>query len=108
MDMRCCQPGSNTADCSAVDPAVYGYASVVTSRPRSRAPRMSWRRSGVSRWPMLVTWTTCKEAPVAAASARSEERRVGKECRSGWAPEHHKKNTSAQNVAGGDVDRIEI
>src|SRR2546422_3212094 len=67
MAMRCCQPGSNTADCRAVDPAVYGYASVVTSRPRSRAPRMSWRRSGVSRWPMLVTWTTCKEAPVAAA-----------------------------------------
>src|SRR2546422_210622 len=33
---RCCQPGSNTADCRAVDPAVYGYASVVTSRPRDR------------------------------------------------------------------------
>src|SRR5207248_2078204 len=69
MDIRCCQPGSNTADCRAVDPAVYGYASVVTSRPRSRAPRMSWSSSGVSRWPMLVTWTTCREAPVAAASA---------------------------------------
>src|SRR3989442_1344856 len=53
----------------AVEAAVYGYASVVTSRPRSRAPRMSWRRNGVSRWPMLVTWTTWREAPVVAASA---------------------------------------
>src|SRR5438128_2377881 len=24
---------------------------------------MSWSRSGVSRWPMLVTWTTCSAAP---------------------------------------------
>src|SRR5207247_276411 len=30
---------------------------------------MSWSRSGVSLWPMLVTWTTCSAAPVAAASA---------------------------------------
>src|ERR1035441_9288991 len=28
------------------------------------------------------------EAPQAAADGRSEERRVGKECRSRWAPEH--------------------
>src|SRR5437016_1319804 len=34
---------------------------------------MSWRRSGVSRWPMLVTWTTCKEAPVAGADTVMDE-----------------------------------
>src|SRR5438034_10030517 len=29
---------------------------------------------------------------------RSEERRVGKECRSGWWPEHEKKQTETQIV----------
>src|SRR5690625_6418857 len=37
---------------------------------------------------------TSGEAPDSAAVAeRSEERRVGKECRSGWAPERKKKKT---------------
>ena len=32
--------------------------------------------------------TLFAEAPVAFAIARSEERRVGKECRSRWSPYH--------------------
>src|SRR5689334_25246237 len=34
--------------------------------------------------------TLCRTAP-AGASQRSEERRVGKECRSRWSPYHEKK-----------------
>src|SRR5687768_18267196 len=33
-----------------------------------------------------------------AGWARSEERRVGKECRSRWAPEHEKKKKHKKNV----------
>src|SRR6266496_5182515 len=36
----------------------------------------------------------CSTAPPATSKpARSEERRVGKECRSRWSPYHEKKNT---------------
>src|SRR2546422_10680649 len=34
----------------------------------------------------------------AKGGARSEERRVGKECRSRWAPDHLKKNDSARTA----------
>src|ERR1039457_7637210 len=33
--------------------------------------------------------------PIAALRPRSEERRVGKECRSRWSPYHYKKNNNA-------------
>src|SRR5438034_10299919 len=32
------------------------------------------------------------------AALRSEERRVGKECRSRWSPEHHKKKTKTRTA----------
>src|SRR6266704_6355422 len=35
--------------------------------------------------------------PAVNAAARSEERRVGKECRSRWAPYHLKKNKKLNN-----------
>ena len=44
-------------------PAVYGYASVVMSSRRSRAPAIIARHSGVSRSPVLVMCTTCTDAP---------------------------------------------
>src|SRR5688572_32299605 len=36
----------------------------------------------------LLEQTTTKASPVRASSSRSEERRVGKECRSRWTPYH--------------------
>src|SRR6266702_6718427 len=36
--------------------------------------------------------------------ARSEERRVGKECRSRWSPDHYKKNISS-GLAGTHASR---
>src|SRR5690348_18509533 len=35
---------------------------------------------------------------VAKHGARSEERRVGKECRSRWAPEHEKKKARSEKI----------
>src|SRR5688572_33160178 len=42
-----------------------------------------------------------EESPANASPARSEERRVGKECRSRWSAYDEKKNTVAHQ--GGDV-----
>src|SRR3712207_9208514 len=36
--------------------------------------------------------STTSSTPVAQTDSRSEERRVGKECRSRWSPYHYKKN----------------
>src|SRR5438309_11950563 len=38
------------------------------------------------------------------ARRRSEERRVGKECRSGWAPYHEKKNNVVSVASSADID----
>src|SRR5437660_11442916 len=35
-------------------------------------------------------------------SSRSEERRVGKECRSRWAPEHEKKKEERYSMSGNE------
>src|SRR2546422_11589317 len=53
--------------------------------PHSFAPRI---------WP----------TPADAAAGRSEERRVGEECRSRWAPDHlkKKKQREVEQVEGGD------
>src|SRR5574339_782615 len=42
----------------------------------------------------LLLWPTERDL-VAAALARSEERRVGKECRSRWSPYHYKKKQTS-------------
>src|SRR5438094_449076 len=49
-----------------VDAAVYGYASVVTSRPCALAPAISSSNKGETRWPMLGTCTTWSAAPEGA------------------------------------------
>ena len=36
----------------------------------------------------LQTWATDVDSAIEAAHQRSEERRVGKECRSRWSPYH--------------------
>src|SRR6266487_5087729 len=48
--------------------------------------------------------TTCATCPTAPASSRrrprSEERRVGEECRSRWAPYHYKKKRKKSKFYG--------
>src|SRR5690625_7511879 len=72
------------------------------SSPRPRNPS-----------PSVVVADTLTGAPSAAVIARSEERRVGKECRYRWSPYHGKKkgmelgeaSTSIRDVDGvRDVD----
>src|SRR5438876_11668112 len=43
-------------------------------------------------------------SPTSRRSARSEERRVGKECRSRWAPERFKKRADDQTLLGLERD----
>src|SRR5699024_12493545 len=38
-------------------------------------------------------------------AARSEERRVGKECRSGWSPDHYKEKTKETGRRTGETKR---
>src|SRR5687767_16008707 len=40
------------------------------------------------------------------ANRRSEERRVGKECRSRWSPDHEKKKVQIAHVATTDADIV--
>src|SRR5687767_15857879 len=46
--------------------------------------------------PMLALTLTRKLRPIAIGSVRSEERRVGKECRSRWSPYHEKKKAKEE------------
>src|SRR5688500_20073253 len=43
-------------------------------------------------------------ATTGAGSTRSEERRVGKECRSRWAPYHKKKKSKDRSVAAREKE----
>src|SRR5712691_12729565 len=47
-----------------------------------------------------------RRAPARHRSRRSEERRVGKECRSRWSPYHSKKNQSKTQAINGVVEKI--
>src|SRR5689334_23776654 len=82
---------------------------------RPRRPRCWDARADAARWPLLplpqrkrpargwsVGWSVpywflvlsaCRAA-LLSVGPRSEERRVGKECRSGWSPYHEKKSRS--------------
>ena len=53
---------------TTVEPAPYGYASVVIFSPRPWAPRTNSAMRGISRVLALFKWTMCIWAPVAAAS----------------------------------------
>ena len=52
-----------------VIPAPYGYASTVTSSPRSRAPAIISRQTGASARQLLLMWTMCTGAPLMALAA---------------------------------------
>src|SRR5438034_11411130 len=49
--------------------------------------------------PPVETWVSLSSSP----ATRSEERRVGKECRSRWSPYHEKKNKK-HNITKKNVD----
>src|SRR5690242_21851199 len=69
-------------------------------RVAARATRRSGSRSQPKRPSGIcarIHQRVCRLCPVDAA--RSEERRVGKECRSRWSPEHEKKKGG--NARGG-------
>src|SRR2546430_5429933 len=44
--------------------------------------------SAQARWPAMLSWRGAWEGAVMTPGRRSEERRVGKECRSRWSPYH--------------------
>src|SRR5688500_20149719 len=48
--------------------------------------------------------STCARRLAPAASERSEERRVGKECRSRWGPAHQKRKYKTDKVNKGRRD----
>src|SRR5947207_13073854 len=49
--------------------------------------------------PAISTSSPRARAPEAYSNNRSEERRVGKECRSGWSPYHEEKKTKDKEQA---------
>src|SRR5258708_17338689 len=74
-------------------------------RSRSSASRICLKKSRV---PSTGRWTTANQRAARSARScrlpqirRSEERRVGKECRSRWSPYHYKKRTSSRSTRRG-------
>src|SRR5207245_3528330 len=67
---------------------IYGSSTAVTRRRNSR----------------LIAWMASSEicrARLKPRKSRSEERRVGKECRSRWAPEHYTKELRHRSERDG-------
>src|SRR2546430_11766367 len=62
-------------------PQLYGYLV-----PSSFASEVAWTCGAEG--PVAVVSTGCTSGLDSVAYARSEERRVGKECRSRWSPYH--------------------
>src|SRR5690242_21701718 len=82
-DLRC-----TITSCGCSPPPLCGSFARKTSPGRS-----------VSRWRSIVDRTAC----VAAPKWRSEERRVGKECRSRWGADHEEKKMGSL-AQGGVVE----
>src|SRR5438128_10240840 len=56
------------------------------------------RFSFFQRWAAVSRNLHARRKTSTAIAARSEERRVGKECRSRWWPDHYKKNNTKEHV----------
>src|SRR6266511_6020687 len=61
---------------------------VATTAAERRSPAGSTSGSGLARANTIASWFIARRS---AGWSRSEERRVGKECRSRWAAEHENK-----------------
>src|SRR5256885_12593875 len=68
--------------------------------PSSGTRGSAWRRPGGRRGnrPCRRTGSPAPTPPLPPCRLRSEERRVGKECRSRWSPDHLKKKRERVNV----------
>src|SRR5438067_12047384 len=77
--------------------------------PQKLTPMSQCQSSSVKRQsrPVAVTpallHSTCT-APKRSTAARSEERRVGKECRSRWSPDQYKKNKKDDGSGTGHAE----
>ena len=58
--------------------------SAIITAPRHKPYRACFQESG----DMILVWTKDTAAGLYRVDRRSEERRVGKECRSRWSPYH--------------------
>src|SRR3712207_9295872 len=79
-------------DSSRVPPGQYlvdGFP-VLSAGPTPRTPLDAWDFTVVGEVdePKRWTWEEFRELPSEEVTRRSEERRVGKECRSRWSPYH--------------------
>src|SRR5438445_13397961 len=78
------------------------WSSDVCSSDLAPSDREPWRRSWASP-PRTSRPPAATRPPGARSSSRSEERRVGKECRSRWSRSHEKKKRDEKN--GGQAAR---
>src|SRR5438105_10194898 len=71
-----------------------------------RTPIQRWNnkiralRQYLRGWALHTTGILKKETTRLSSMIRSEERRVGKECRSRWSPEHEKKVEEGSSIKG--------
>src|SRR5437588_10490168 len=66
-------------------------------------PRFAQQPCPWPAWLLCEAWQRSVKKVMAFTSARSEERRVGKECRSRWSPDHEKKKKKM--IGGRDRSR---
>src|SRR5688572_9692453 len=71
-------------------PRLGGLLNVFNEGRLALVQRTGYPNSSRSHFEATDIWGTAN--PQATSGARSEERRVGKECRCGWEPGHEKKN----------------
>ena len=81
--------GKKTAELRRVRPAVaHGdWVLVYASSPRKAILGAFQVKTTLERSPEDL-WRICGESAAVSRKTRSEERRVGKECRSRWSPYH--------------------
>src|SRR5215471_18682338 len=109
--MRSVQPRKNPAHAPARLPSFF-----FSSRRRHTISLRDWSSDVCSSDLGAEVWRTAPNAPnifqedmatsVTVDHFRSEERRVGKECRSRWSPDHYKKNALAARRLEDAVDRL--
>src|SRR5690349_24495338 len=75
-------------------PAHKGEAAMPKPAPGERFPRSKFLEASTLGIGALIG---------GAVTVRSEERRVGKECRSRWSPEHEKKKKKKRKERGEEV-----
>src|SRR5947207_9949015 len=86
-----------SSDLQHVGDAIVGRLVEVTEHDRAAVDAPVRRRAATATPAPTTASSTAAATPTTCGSRgaiRSEERRVGKECRSRWAPDHYTKNSS--------------